>query len=61
MDLPIGKTERGQNGMEVYNSKEQANERIESMENNCDSFFESIEELESLLNEIELGEKEYPK
>ena len=81
MGLQIGKTERGQNGMEVYNSKEQAediaglkltvknlektvektNERIESMENNCDSFFESIEELESLLNEIELGEKEYPK
>ena len=81
MDLLIGKIERGQNGMEVYNSKEQAediaglklavknlektvektNERIESMENNCDSFFESIEELESLLNEIELGEKEYPK
>ena len=24
MDLPIGKIERGQNGMEVYNSKEQA-------------------------------------
>lgn len=82
MDLPIGKTERGQNGMvEIYNSQDQAediaglklavknlektvektNERIESMENNCDSFFESIEELESLLNEIELGEKEYPK
>ncbi|MGY9008023.1 MAG: hypothetical protein ACKVI2_05220 [Candidatus Pelagibacterales bacterium] len=40
---------------------EKTNERIESMENNCDSFFESIEELESLLNEIELGEKEYPK
>ena len=82
MDLPIGKTERGQNGMvEIYNTQDQAediaglkltvknlektvektNERIESMENNCDSFFESIEELESLLNEIELGEKEYPK
>ena len=82
MDLPIGKTERGQNGMvEIYNSQDQAediaglklavknlektvektNERIESMENNCDSFFESIEELESLLNEIELGENEYPK
>ena len=82
MDLPIGKTERGQNGMvEIYNSQDQAediaglklavknlektvektNERIESMENNCDSFFESIEELESLLNEIELGETEYPK
>ena len=82
MDLPMGKTERGQNGMvEIYNSQDQAediaglklavknlektvektNERIESMENNCDSFFESIEELESLLNEIELGEKEYPK
>ena len=40
---------------------EKTNERIESMENNCDSFFESIEELESLLNEIELGENEYPK
>ena len=37
------------------------NERIEFMEKNCDTFFESIEELESLLNEIELGEKEYPK
>ena len=81
MDLPIGKIERGQNGMEVYNSKEQAedieylkravknlektvekmNERIEFMEKNCDTFFESIEELESLLNEIELGENEYPK
>ena len=82
MDLPIGKIERGLNGMvEIYNSQDQAediaglklavknlektvektNERIESMENNCDSFFESIEELESLLNEIELGEKEYPK
>ena len=81
MDLPIGKIERGQNGMEVYNSKEQAedieylkiavknlektveeqNQRINSMEKNCDTFFESIEELESLLNEIELGEKEYPK
>ena len=81
MDLPIGKIERGQNGMEVYNSKEQAedieylkiavknlektveeqNQRIEFMEKNCDTFFESIEELESLLNEIELGEKEYPK
>ena len=81
MDLPIGKIERGQNGMEVYNSKEQAedieylkravknlektveeqNQRIKFMEKNCDTFFESIEELESLLNEIELGEKEYPK
>ena len=81
MDLPIGKIERGQNGMEVYNSKEQAedieylkravknlektvekmNERIEFMEKNCDTFFESIEELESLLNDIELGENEYPK
>ena len=81
MDLPIGKIERGQNGMEVYNSKEQAedieylkrtvknlektveeqNQRINSMEKNCDTFFESIEELESLLNEIELGENEYPK
>ena len=81
MDLPIGKIERGLNGMEVYNSKEQAedieylkravknlektvekmNERIEFMEKNCDTFFESIEELESLLNEIELGENEYPK
>ena len=82
MDLPIGKTERGQNGMvEIYNSQDQAediaglkltiknlektlekmNERIEFMEKNCDTFFESIEELESLLNEIELGEKEYPK
>ena len=81
MDLPIGKIERGLNGMEVYNSKEQAedieylkravknlektvekmNERIEFMEKNCDTFFESIEELESLLNEIELGETEYPK
>jgi len=67
--------------MEVYNSKEQAedieylkravknlektveeqNQRINSMEKNCDTFFESIEELESLLNEIELGENEYPK
>ena len=67
--------------MEVYNSKEQAedieylkiavknlektveeqNQRIKFMEKNCDTFFESIEELESLLNEIELGEKEYPK
>ena len=37
------------------------NERIEFMEKNCDTFFESIEELESLLNEIELGENEYPK
>ena len=37
------------------------NERIEFMEKNCDTFFESIEELESLLNEIELGETEYPK
>ena len=81
MDLLIGKIERGQNGMEVYNSKEQAedieylkravknlektveeqNQRIKFMEKNCDTFFESIEELESLLNEIELGEKEYPK
>ena len=82
MDLPIGKTERGLNGMvEIYNSQDQAediaglkltiknlektlekmNERIEFMEKNCDTFFESIEELESLLNEIELGEKEYPK
>ena len=40
---------------------EKMNERIEFMEKNCDTFFESIEELESLLNEIELGEKEYPK
>jgi len=82
MDLPIGKIERGLNGMvEIYNSQDQAediaglkrivkelektvekmNERIEFMEKNCDTFFESIEELESLLNEIELGEKEYPK
>ena len=82
MDLPIGKIERGQNGMvEIYNSQDQAediaglkltvknlektvekmNERIEFMEKNCDTFFESIEELESLLNEIELGETEYPK
>ena len=82
MDLPIGKTERGQNGMvEIYNSQDQAediaglkltiknlektvekmNERIEFMEKNCDTFFESIEELESLLNDIELGENEYPK
>ena len=82
MDLPIGKTERGQNGMvEIYNTQDQAediaglkltvknlektvgkmNERIEFMEKNCDTFFESIEELESLLNEIELGENEYPK
>ena len=81
MDLPIGKIERGQNGMEVYNSKEQAedieylkiavknlektveeqNQRIKFMEKNCDTFFESIEELESLLNDIELGENEYPK
>ena len=37
------------------------NERIEFMEKNCDTFFESIEELESLLNDIELGENEYPK
>ena len=76
MDLPIGKIERGQNGMEVYNSKEQAediaglklavknlektvgklNERIEFMEKNCDTFFQSIEELEP-----ELGDQEYPK
>ena len=35
--------------------------RIEFMEKNCDTFFESIEELESLLNDIELGENEYPK
>ncbi len=83
MDLPIGKIERGQNGMEVYNSKEQAediaglklavknlektvgklNERIEFMEKNCDTFFQSIEELESLIEELEpeLGEQEYPK
>jgi archaellum component FlaC len=82
MDLPIGKIERGLNGMvEIYNSQDQAediaglkltvknlektvekmNERIEFMEKNCDTFFESIEELESLLNEIELGENEYPK
>ena len=40
---------------------EKMNERIEFMEKNCDTFFESIEELESLLNEIELGENEYPK
>jgi len=81
MGLQIGKTERGQNGMEVYHSKEQAediaglkltiknlektlekmNERIEFMEKNCDTFFESIEELELLLNDIELGENEYTK
>jgi|TARA_R110000782_G_scaffold80859_1_gene160040 prefoldin subunit 5 len=40
---------------------EKMNERIEFMEKNCDTFFESIEELESLLNDIELGENEYPK
>ena len=40
---------------------EKMNERIEFMEKNCDTFFESIEELESLLNDIELGETEYPK
>jgi len=40
---------------------EEQNQRINSMEKNCDTFFESIEELESLLNEIELGENEYPK
>ena len=39
------------------------NERINSMEKNCDEFYKNIEELESLIEELEphISEVEYPK
>ena len=43
MDLPIGKIERGQNGMEVYNSKEQA-EDIEYLKRTVKNLEKTVEE-----------------
>ena len=54
MDLPIGKIERGQNGMEVYNSKEQA-EDIQDLKVVIKSLEDKIMKLEKEIEDLRIN------
>jgi peptidoglycan hydrolase CwlO-like protein len=60
MDLPIGKIERGQNGMEVYNSKEQA-EDIEYLKIAVKNLEKTVEEQNERINSMEKNCDEFYK
>ena len=62
MDLPIGKIERGQNGMEVYNSKEQA-EDIAGLKLAVKNLEKTISDLAKKVDDMQpdISEVEYPK
>ena len=52
MDLPIGKIERGQNGMEIYNSKDLA-EDVEYLKMTVKNLEKTIFDLETKIVSLE--------
>jgi len=54
MDLLIGKIERGQNGMEIYNSKEQA-EDIQDLKVVIKSLEDKIMKLEKEIEDLRIN------
>ena len=52
MDLPIGKIERGQNGMEIYNSKDLA-EDIEFLKMTIKNLEKTVSDLEKKIVSLE--------
>ena len=62
MDLQIGKIERGQNGMKVYNSKD-LSEEVELLKITIKNLEKTISDLEKKVDDMQpdISEVEYPK
>ena len=52
MDLPIGKIERGQNGMEIYNSKDLADD-VEFLKMTIKNLEKTVSDLEKKIVSLE--------